>query len=268
MKRLTQVLLAATFIYPAMLLFYAIAPMQAISVYLFLTWILKATTVLGIICFIAVAILYPPFLENFRRFRQRLMRRMTADWREIQNMEQRMSETPTLGLAMDLGKAYCQLEDYPNAAKYLEQAIQMDQDVPVSVRFRLGLVYLNLEQPEKSLPLFKTVQEREPDHASAEVLLRLGDTCRLLGDFSKARDWYDAFERYSAGTPELYHNLSLLHEAEGNRSGARHQMKRALECYQRMDPSVRRRYQLHAAKARWFLLARRAGKGKRASGIG
>jgi tetratricopeptide (TPR) repeat protein len=261
MKRLAYVLLAATLLYPAMLLFYALAPVQAIRFYLLLTWTLKAAAVLGAVGFIALAILYPPFLENFRRFRQRLMRRMTADWREIQAMERRMSENPTLGLAMDLGKAYFQLEDSPNAAKYLEQALRMGPDVPVSVRFRLGLAYLELQQPEKALPLFQTVQKREPDHASAEVLLRLGDTCRLLGDFRKARDWYEAFERYSAGTPELYHNLGLLQEAEGNRSGARDLMKRALDSYQRMDPGVRRRYQLHAAKARWFLLSRRAGIG-------
>lgn len=257
MKRLAFILLAAALVYPVMLLFYWAAPMRALGVYLLLTWTLKAAGIVALVGFVVLAIVYPPFLENFRRFRQRLMRRMTADWREIQHLEQRMKDGPTVGLAMDLGRAYFKLEDYGNAAKYFEQALDMDAGAPASVPFGLGLAWLNLGQPAKALAQLKTVHEREPDHAAAEVLLRLGDACRLTGDFDQARDWYEAFERYSAGTPELYHNFGLLHEAEGDRAGARDRMKQALASYERMNPGVRRRYQLHAAKARWFLLSRR-----------
>jgi len=256
MRRLAIIALAATLIYPVTLLFYAAAPERAISVYLFLTGALKAAGIFAVVAFIALALFYPPFLEKFRRARQRLFSRMKTNWREVRSMEQRMAEVPTPGLALKLGNLYFDLGDHVRSAEFFERALELDNDTPLSAQFRLGVSHLNLRQPDKALSAFLAVHEREPNHAAGEVVLRIADAYHLAGDNEAARKWYEDFEKYSAGTPELYHNLALVHEAEGDRDGARRRMQQALASYLRMDLNLRRRYQLHAAQARWFLRSR------------
>lgn len=256
MRRIAYIALAATLIYPVMLLFYAVAPEWAIGVYLLLTGALKAAGIFAVVAFIALALFYPPFLEKFRRLRQRLFGRMKTNWREVRSMERRMVEVPTPGLALKLGNLYFDLGDHARAIEFFERAFELDRDTLLSAQFRLGVSHLNLGQPEKALSALLAVHECEPNHAAGEVILRIADTYHLAGDNEAARKWYEDFEKYSAGTPELYHNLGLVHEAEGDRNGARHRMQQALESYLRMELRARRRHQLYAAQARWFLRSR------------
>lgn len=256
MNRLACLALAATLVYPALMLLYALQPALAVQAYHALLWSAKAGALAGLLGFCALAFVYPPFLENFRLFRQRLMRRMTADWREIQRLERLLASGGSPGLAFKLGSAYYQIEDYARAAAHFEKGLVEDPNPLVSAQFRLGVCYLQQNLPGRALPLLQKAHDREPLHASGEILLRLGEACRLTGHLASARPFYEAYEKFSGGNAELHYQFGLLHEAEGQRSLARQRMRQAVESCRRLPHHRRRFHRLHAARAQWFLLTR------------
>lgn len=253
MRRVVLLAFAATLLYPSLLLLYHYQPLKAIGIYQNLIWGSKMAGLTGLVGFAGLALFYPPFLENFRLFRQRLMRRMTTDWREIQRLEQLMASGSTPGLAFKLGTAYFQIEDYAHAAPLFEKGITEDPQPPVSALFRLGVCHLRLRQPQKALEPLEKAHGLEPQHASGEILLRLGEAYRLTGDLSSARRFYESYEKYSAGNAEIHYHFGLLHEAEGDRAKARQRMQQALTTYRRMPQKLRRFHGIYAAQARWFL---------------
>lgn len=256
MKRIAPIALALTLLYPAMMLLYALSPEGAIQTYLKLLWGMKTAGLGSAVGFCALAIVYPPFLEQFRRLRQRIGRRMSADWAEIQRLEKLMADGGTSGLAFKLGNAYFGIEDYKKAAKHFEHAIDQDPDSPVSASYRLGVCCLQLNRPEQALPRLKAAFEQEPNHDAGEVQLQLAHACRLTGDLESARRYYGSYEQYSGGTAELHYGFGLLLDAKGDRAAARARMKQATESYKRVTARLRKFHRLPAAQARWFLLTK------------
>lgn len=256
MRRLALIAVAAALVYPALMLLYAASPGHAIYTYKGMMATAQVAGLAVAIGFGALAIFYPPFLENVRRFKQKLMRRASTNWNEIQQMEKRMDEVPTPGLALKLGNAYFEIEDDARATGYLRAAVEQDREPPLSARYRLGLLYLRSGEQQNALEQLQEIYQEDPRHATGEILLRLGEACRLTGDYPSARRFYKDFEDYSGGIAELHYQLGLLHEAEGERPAARARMKQALESYQRIPIKLRVPHRLAAKRARWFLLTR------------
>jgi len=257
MRRAATLALAATLIYPGMMILYRVAPETAIGVYLLAIHVIEWGLILSIIGFIGLAIFYPPFLEVFRRFRARLFRKVKTNWRELESDVSRLEVSPTSGLATRIASAYFEVEDYGQAAKFYEKAIELDSDLPLTAKLRLGMSLLQLKHYDRALAVLKEVYEEDKQAGAGEVMLRLGDAYRLKGDLEAARESYARFAQYSGGTPELHYSFGLLHDLEGDRAQARQRMKQAIESYRRMEPRIRNRFQLHTARARWFLIARR-----------
>jgi tetratricopeptide (TPR) repeat protein len=266
MKRLAIMALLATLAYPAMMVFYLWTPEKAIVFYQGLLWLAKVAGLCGAVLFGILALFYPPFLEHLRRARRRLMRRVTTNWHEIQNMEERMASAPTPGGAWKLGHAYFEIEDYARAAAWYEQGIGQDPAPPVSVQFRLGIACLALGRLDKAQAAFQTVHQRDPHHASEEILLRLGETASRLGDTVATRTYFESFEKYSGGTPELHYLFGCLEESLGNRTAARERMRKAVALYSKLPSHARNAQRIYAARARWFLFTRWAGRHRESTG--
>ncbi|MDP6504772.1 MAG: tetratricopeptide repeat protein [Planctomycetota bacterium] len=254
MRRLALIALTATLIYPALMILYSVSPFLAVRIYKGIASVARIAGWAGALGFIALAFVYPPFLEKFRLLRKRIWRRAKTDWNEVRLMEKRMAEVPTPGLALKLGHAYFEIEDYSRAAEFYHQAIEQDSEPPTSAFYRMGICLLKRNDAEKALAPLQEVYEREPNHSSHEILLRLGEANRRLGNYAEARKFYETFEeRSGAGTPELNYGLGMLEEAEGHRAAARERMKQARESYQKIPLDFRMPHKLHAVNARWFL---------------
>lgn len=95
----------------------------------------------------------------------------------VENGEYRYRVTDILGLQELAEMFYDKEKDYKNAIKYLNYIIRIDK---ITINFfKLGVGYLNLNQPEKALDPFKKSIERKPD--VAEYNFFLGLAYKMLG---------------------------------------------------------------------------------------
>jgi type IV pilus biogenesis/stability protein PilW len=91
--------------------------------------------------------------------------------------------TPHFPLA-NLGWAYYNLGNYTKARDYLNQALDAVPNFLVA-QLHLGRVNLATGRPHEALALFETAIANDPKNPA--VLLELGRTYRLLGDYRNAR---------------------------------------------------------------------------------
>jgi Tfp pilus assembly protein PilF len=91
--------------------------------------------------------------------------------------------TPHFPLA-NLGWAYYNLGNYTKAQVYLNKALDIVPNFLLA-QLHLGRVYLATGRPHEALALFETAIANDPKNAA--VLLELGRTYRLLGDYRSAR---------------------------------------------------------------------------------
>ena len=91
--------------------------------------------------------------------------------------------TPHYPLA-NLGWAYFNKGDYQNARAYLEEALELSPDFFLA-RLNLGRVHLATGKLHRALALFEKLAPESPQNPV--LLLELGKTYRLLGDYDSAR---------------------------------------------------------------------------------
>lgn len=84
----------------------------------------------------------------------------------------------------NLGWAYYNKGDYKKAQQYLKEALDLKPDF-FNAQFNLGRVYLATGRLHEALALFEEASKSAPKDPA--LLLELGKTYRLLGDYNNAR---------------------------------------------------------------------------------
>jgi len=91
--------------------------------------------------------------------------------------------TPHFPLA-NLGWAYYNKKDYAKAAKYLKESLDIQPEF-FTAQLNLGRTYLATGRLHRALGMFETAAKANPKNP--ELLLELGRTYRLMGDYNSAR---------------------------------------------------------------------------------
>lgn len=120
-------------------------------------------------------------------------------------------------------------EDYSEAVKYLEMAIQLgvSQYKIELVYTSLGNAYNKMDEFEKAIEMHKKALEKNPDFYQAWV--NLGIVYRLTGDFDQAEQCYLKAMDLEPDYAELHVSLGALYIFQGKyQEGVKH-LERAVE---------------------------------------
>jgi type IV pilus biogenesis/stability protein PilW len=97
--------------------------------------------------------------------------------------EDMLYATPHYPLS-NLGWAYYNKGDYDKARRYLDKALELKPDFVIA-QLNLGRTFLATGRLHQALNLFEKIASESPNNPL--VLLELGKTYRLLGDYDNAR---------------------------------------------------------------------------------
>jgi len=107
------------------------------------------------------------------------------------------SRTVTAQAARDLGNAYEDRQQWPQAIAAYNQAIADGLDNP-DIRTDLGVAYFRASQPKQALEQYQTAQRQNPHHENS--LYNQGSVYAVSGDSTRAIAlWQQYLQRFPQG---------------------------------------------------------------------
>jgi len=108
-----------------------------------------------------------------------------------------ISRATTAQAARDLGNAYEDRRQWPEAIQAYTQAIAAGLDSP-DIRTDLGVAYFKSQQPQKALEQYARAQGENPGHENS--LFNEGSAYAVLGDSARAvTTWQQYLQRFPQG---------------------------------------------------------------------
>jgi tetratricopeptide (TPR) repeat protein len=117
-----------------------------------------------------------------------------------------------------MGMAHLSKQDYPNALKELERAVQLNPDLPL-VQLLYGRALLGSSEREKALRAFRRAVEQDPDDFDAN--LQLGNMYRLDQKFDQAMTYLIRAAAVRPTDLTLRHVMAATYLGLGNAEKAR-----------------------------------------------
>ncbi|MBV9406751.1 MAG: tetratricopeptide repeat protein [Acidobacteriaceae bacterium] len=123
------------------------------------------------------------------------------------------------GLRSNLGIAYFQLHEYPEALREFRVALTKEPD-SIPANFFSGLALLKLQRPRQALPYLRRARHLQPD--TPEVTLSVAQAEVACNEIAQARDSYEQVTRLAPQNAEAWYGLGIT-----ERALAEHDLKKA-----------------------------------------